>query len=110
MNASNRLHLAAAVPTLIIWGDADPIIPVDHAYAAHASITGSHLEIFEGAGHYPHCEAPEHFVEVLCEFIETTVPARITVTSHHVQQPTADSGASAPLPAQNGAHGSLSTE
>jgi pimeloyl-ACP methyl ester carboxylesterase len=84
VSASNRLHMAAEVPTLIIWGDADPIIPVEHAHAAHASIPGSRLEIFEGAGHYPHCEAPERFVDVLSEFIETTVPARITVEAHHV--------------------------
>ena len=84
MSASNRLHLAAEVPTLIVWGDADPIIPVDHAYAAHASIPGSGLEIVEGVGHYPHCEAPEPFVEVLSDFIENTVSARITVGAHHL--------------------------
>ena len=88
VSASNRLHLAAEVPTLIVWGDADPIIPVDHAYAAHDSIPGSRLEIFEGVGHYPHCEAPERFVEVLSEFIETTVPARISVGAHHVVRET----------------------
>jgi len=88
VSASNRLHLAAEVPTLIVWGDADPIIPVEHAYEAHASIPGSRLEIFEGLGHYPHCEAPERFVEVLSDFIESTVPARITVSAHHVLQQT----------------------
>jgi pimeloyl-ACP methyl ester carboxylesterase len=88
VSASNRLHLAAEVPTLIVWGDADPIIPVDHAYAAHASIPGSRLEIFEGVGHYPHCEAPERFVEVLCDFIEATLPARVTVAAHHVLRET----------------------
>jgi pimeloyl-ACP methyl ester carboxylesterase len=88
VSASNRLHLAAEVPTLIVWGDADPIIPVDHAYAAHDSIPGSRLEIFEGVGHYPHCEAPERFVDVLGDFIETTVPARITVSAHHVMRET----------------------
>ena len=84
VSASNRLHLAAEVPTLIIWGDSDPIIPVDHAHAAHASLPESRLEIFEGVGHYPHCEAPERFVEVLTEFIENTIPARITVGTQHV--------------------------
>jgi len=84
VSAANRLHLAAEMPTLIVWGDADPIIPVEHAHAAHASIPGSRLEIFEGVGHYPHCEAPERFVEILTEFIESTMPARITVTPHHV--------------------------
>jgi pimeloyl-ACP methyl ester carboxylesterase len=84
VSASNRLHLAAEVPTLIVWGDADPIIPVEHAHAAHASIPGSRLEIFEGVGHYPHCEAPARFVEVLSDFIETTLPARVAVAAHHV--------------------------
>jgi pimeloyl-ACP methyl ester carboxylesterase len=84
VSASNRLHLAAEVPTLIVWGDADPIIPVEHAYAAHTSIPGSRLEIFEGVGHYPHCEAPDRFVAVLADFIEATLPARIAVAAHHV--------------------------
>ena len=84
VSAANRLHLAAEAPTLIVWGDADPIIPVEHAHAAHAAIPGSRLEIFAGVGHYPHCEAPERFVAILTEFIESTVPARITVAPHHV--------------------------
>ncbi len=92
VSASNRLHLAAEVPTLIVWGDADPIIPVEHAYAAHDSIPGSQLEIFEGVGHYPHCEEPGRFVEVLSEFIETTVSARITVGAHHVTRQAALQG------------------
>jgi alpha-beta hydrolase superfamily lysophospholipase len=90
VSASNRLHLAAEVPTLIIWGDSDPIIPVDHAHAAHSALPESRLEIFEGVGHYPHCEAPERFVAVLTEFIETTIPAHITVAAHHMQQQTTD--------------------
>ena len=88
VSASNRLHLAAEVPTLIIWGDADPIIPMDHAFAAHEAIPGSQLEIFEGVGHYPHCEQPDRFVDVLTEFVETTVPARITVAPRHVLRST----------------------
>ena len=53
INATNRLYLAAALPTLIVWGDQDPIIPVSHAIAAHDAIPGSRLEIFEGVGHFP---------------------------------------------------------
>jgi pimeloyl-ACP methyl ester carboxylesterase len=88
VSASNRLHLAAQVPTLIVWGEVDRIIPVDHAYAAHTLIPGSRLEIFQGVGHYPHCEAPERFVQVLSKFIETTMPARITAAAHHVLRQT----------------------
>lgn len=84
VSAFNRLHLAAEIPTLLVWGDADPIIPVSHAYEAHAAIPGSRLEIFESVGHYPHVEAPERFVALLSEFVENTVPAQITIAPHHV--------------------------
>ncbi len=84
VSAENRLHLAADMPTLIVWGDSDPVIPVSHAYAAHERIAGSRLEIFEGVGHYPHCEAPERFVDVLTDFIESTAPARISISQEHV--------------------------
>jgi pimeloyl-ACP methyl ester carboxylesterase len=80
VSAMNRLSLAARVPTLIIWGDRDPLIPVSHAFAAHEAIPGSRLEIFEGVGHYPHCEAPARFVAVLIDFMTSTVPARLSAT------------------------------
>ena len=84
VSAENRLHLAADMPTLIVWGDSDPIIPVSHAYSAHEGIEGSRLEIIEGVGHFPHCEAPERFVEVLTDFVETTIPAQISISPEHV--------------------------
>ena len=84
VNAHEKLHLAAGIPTLIIWGEDDGIIPVEHAHAAHATIQGSWLEIIEGVGHYPHCEAPERFVDSLTEFIESTRPARIKVSQKRI--------------------------
>jgi pimeloyl-ACP methyl ester carboxylesterase len=75
VSAADRLYLAADVPTLIVWGDRDPIIPIDHAYSAHELLPGSRLEVFEGAGHYPHCEQPDRFVAVLVDFLETSEPA-----------------------------------
>jgi len=75
VSANDRLYLAGAVPSLLMWGDQDDIIPVEHAHAAHARMPGSRLEIFEGAGHFLHVEAPDRFVSVLTDFIETTEPA-----------------------------------
>jgi pimeloyl-ACP methyl ester carboxylesterase len=72
------------MPTLIVWGDSDPIIPVEHAHDAHVAIEGSRLEIFEGVGHYPHCELPGRFVEVLIDFVESTAPTQITYSPSHV--------------------------
>jgi pimeloyl-ACP methyl ester carboxylesterase len=82
VSATNRLYLAAAAPTLIAWRDRDSIIPVEHAYAAHELMPGSRLEIFEGAGHFLHAEQPGRFAELLCDFIESTEPARGDLASY----------------------------
>jgi pimeloyl-ACP methyl ester carboxylesterase len=76
VSANDRLYLAAQMPTLIVWGAQDTIIPVSHAYAAHQAIPGSKLVVIDDAGHFPHVETPERFLEVLLDFIDTTEPAR----------------------------------
>ena len=53
VSAHDRLYLAAALPTLIVWGDRDRIIPVAHAYRAAESIPGARLEILEGSRALP---------------------------------------------------------
>jgi pimeloyl-ACP methyl ester carboxylesterase len=75
VSALDRLYLAAALPTLIIWGADDPIIPVAHAHTAHELIPGSRLEIFEGVGHFPQVEAPQRFVATLLDFLDSTPAA-----------------------------------
>jgi pimeloyl-ACP methyl ester carboxylesterase len=76
VSATDRLYLAAAVPTLIVWGDEDAVIPVQHAHAAHAAMPGSRLEVLEGAGHFLPWKNGEWFTEVLSDFLATTTPAR----------------------------------
>jgi pimeloyl-ACP methyl ester carboxylesterase len=78
VSATDRLYLAAQMPTLIVWGARDPFIPVEHAVASHAAIPGSRLEIFEDVGHFPHCEASARFAEVLVAFMTSTAPARVS--------------------------------
>jgi pimeloyl-ACP methyl ester carboxylesterase len=72
--ASDRLYLAALLPTLIVWGARDGLIPMHHGVAAHEAIPGSRLVVFDDVGHFPHCEAPERFVETLVDFIAGTEP------------------------------------
>jgi len=71
----DRAYLAEGVPTLIVWGEEDAIIPVGHARLAHAALPGSRLEIFEEAGHFPHHTHPDEFVALLAEFLAETQPA-----------------------------------
>jgi pimeloyl-ACP methyl ester carboxylesterase len=75
VNASDRLYLASHVPTMIIWGEHDGIIPVTHAHAAHELIPTSRLEIIPGVGHFPHVEQPETFAELLVDFVGSTPAA-----------------------------------
>ncbi|RIL06338.1 MAG: alpha/beta hydrolase [Proteobacteria bacterium] len=81
VSARDRLYLAESVPTMIVWGDRDDIIPVAHAHAAHALIPNSRLEIFERAGHFLHVEHPLRFAERLRDFVESTEPAVRDVAS-----------------------------
>ena len=76
--ATDRLYLAEAVPTLIVWGARDPIIPARHGEDAHDHVPGSRLEIFEDVGHLPQVEAPLRFVLALEAFLAETEPARLT--------------------------------
>jgi pimeloyl-ACP methyl ester carboxylesterase len=78
VNAMDKLYLASRLPTLIIWGERDAIIPISHAHDAHEAIPGSRLEIIAGAGHSPQVDAPEEFLAVLIDFIKTTQPAHFS--------------------------------
>jgi pimeloyl-ACP methyl ester carboxylesterase len=77
VDASDRLYLAQAIPFLILWGERDPIIPVEHAREAHQLVPGSRLELFPNAGHFPHLDDPLRFVGLLIDFMETTQPADV---------------------------------
>jgi len=85
IDASDRLYLTAGIPTLIVWGARDPVIPASHGERAHAAIVGSRLEIFDGIGHIPQLEAPERFVGVLERFLEQTKPARFDARAWRAQ-------------------------
>ncbi len=73
-NATGREKLSdeelgsISVPTTIIWGSEDRIIPVDYAYRLHSLIHGSDLEIIQGAGHTPQTSNPEEVAGIISRF------------------------------------------
>jgi pimeloyl-ACP methyl ester carboxylesterase len=77
VSAHDRLYLASRLPTLVIWGGRDRIIPVAHAIAAHEALPGSQLEIFERSGHFPHLTEPDRLARVLRDWVATTPPGRL---------------------------------
>ncbi|MGN6696392.1 MAG: alpha/beta fold hydrolase [Aquihabitans sp.] len=74
VSAHDRLYLAELLPTLIVWGEKDKIIPVSHAHEAHEAMPGSELVVFERSGHFPHVEEPQRFAEVLLDFLDRHDP------------------------------------
>ena len=70
----DRAYLAKGMPTLLVWGRHDAMIPLAHGRLAHAAMPGSELEIFEEAGHFPHHTDPDRFVAIVADFVERTKP------------------------------------
>lgn len=78
IDARNRLYLANYMPLMIVWGDRDRFIPIKHGREAHALLPKSRFEVFEGAGHFPHRDDPERFVDIVLDFMDSTEPARLS--------------------------------
>lgn len=72
VSALGKIHVSHGLPTLLIWGEEDRIIPVAHGYAAHEAVPGSRLEVLPGVGHFPHVESPAAVVDILDDFITST--------------------------------------
>ncbi len=63
------LHRLKRLPTLIIWGREDPIIPVSAGEAYQAAIPGSRLVVLDRCGHHPEMEQTEAFVRCVQDFL-----------------------------------------
>ncbi len=72
VSALNRLCFSAYLPALIISGDQDGVIPVEHARAAHRTLPNSRLHIIPGVHHHPPTERPETVAGLIDEFIGAT--------------------------------------
>ena len=59
------------VPTLVVTGDEDTIIPIEDVQSMQAAIRGSSLEVITGAGHLTNLERPAAFNHVVSEFLAT---------------------------------------
>jgi pimeloyl-ACP methyl ester carboxylesterase len=57
------------VPTLILWGNEDEILPVTQAEHLAADLPDARLVLLEKVGHSPHLEAPDRVAEEVLAFI-----------------------------------------
>jgi pimeloyl-ACP methyl ester carboxylesterase len=59
------------VPTLIVWGREDQIIPLEVGQLLHQLIPDSTLEVIDECGHVPHEEKPDETVALISSFLAT---------------------------------------
>jgi len=57
------------LPTLILWGGRDRLIPPDNGQRFAADIRGARLVVFDALGHVPHEEDPEQTVQAFKAFV-----------------------------------------
>ncbi len=69
VNAHDYLPDATPIPTLVVWGTKDRMIPAWHAASATTSMANCRVELFSGAGHFPHLDDPDRFAALVREFV-----------------------------------------
>jgi pimeloyl-ACP methyl ester carboxylesterase len=69
VTALDRFYLLRPVPTLLIWGTHDRMIPSHHASAALATHPSAELVLVDGAGHLPHRTRAKFVTERLTSFV-----------------------------------------
>jgi pimeloyl-ACP methyl ester carboxylesterase len=82
VSATDRLYLTEILPSMVVWGERDPLIPSHHAQSAHEAMPGSRLELFEDSGHFPQVHEPVRFAHALIDFIEATEPTHVDFNEH----------------------------
>src|SRR5947209_8716556 len=73
ISAIDRLALADSIPSMIVWGERDRIVPVRHGREVSELVPSTQLSVFSGAGHFPHRDDPTRFVRVVSEFLAREV-------------------------------------
>ena len=60
-----------SVPTLIIWGEHDPVIPIKYADEFVSSIQDCRFYMMDNSGHTPYVDDPKRFAKLVLDFLET---------------------------------------
>ncbi len=75
ITSSDRAYLTETMPTAIVWGREDQVIPVRHSSNAAALAPEATVTVLPDSGHFPHRDHPEEFARLLHDFVSSTEPA-----------------------------------
>jgi len=57
------------IPTLIVWGENDPVIPIEYAQSFISGINDCRFYKMIGCGHTPYAEEPDTFFQIVSDFL-----------------------------------------
>jgi len=64
------------VPTMLIWGREDRIVPVECGELYRKAIPGAQLQVIDRCGHFPHLESPREFGRAAAAFLAADIDRR----------------------------------
>ena len=76
-----RVAGSLGVPTLLVWGSEDKLVPLATGEEWVGKIPGAELVVMEGAGHNPQVEMPDRFAEIVLAFAERLAASPIGTTT-----------------------------
>jgi pimeloyl-ACP methyl ester carboxylesterase len=69
VSALDRIGSTDRIPSLIVWGEDDRVVPARQGMDAHQTRPHIHLKVFKHTGHFPHRDDPRRFVRAVDEFL-----------------------------------------
>ncbi len=57
------------IPTLVVWGENDPVIPIEYAQSFVSGINDCRFYKMTGCGHVPYVEKPKEFFQIVSDFL-----------------------------------------
>jgi pimeloyl-ACP methyl ester carboxylesterase len=71
-----KLLLPIKPPTLVIWGAADPYLPVRYAHQQQETFPGAQVVVLPESGHFPFADDPQGVAQALVPFLQAQVGRR----------------------------------
>lgn len=75
MLAESVFTLPTQVPTLVVWGGADPWLPAKHADDQPLVWPSAKVHVLDGLGHWPHADDPDAVAALLLPFLQEQLQA-----------------------------------